>query len=187
MGRRFQEQFINKHKPQVSGGVRSVQIRPEHMTEVLCACGWKHFDRVMNIYRTPAVLSSGRVAEEGLSMVEAMVCRDCGECLPNERTPAFLKEYGKLERCPLCCTGDGNFEVGFSIQRVSRIATGSSEDQVMLSPAYFCRVCGYQYGGENKPKESRQDAAPTSEGEAPKLDSVKEDDEAPDGLEGETW
>jgi hypothetical protein len=159
MGRRFQEQFINKHKPQVSGGMRTVQIRPEHMTEVVCACGKKHFDRSLNIYRTPAMLSSGRMKEEGLSMVEVMRCRRCGGAMVNDKMPAFLKEHGQAVVCKGC--GKMLWEQAFIVQRVSKLMTGAAEDQVMLQPAYFCRSCGVQFGAEEQ-EESRQDAAPTS-------------------------
>jgi hypothetical protein len=146
MGRRFQEQFINKHKPQ--GGMRTVQIRPEHMTEVVCACGKKHFDRALNIYRTPAMLSSGRMKEEGLSMVEVMRCRGCGKALVNDKMPAFLKEHGRAVVCKGC--GGMFWEQAFTVQRVSKLMTGAAEDQVMLRPAYFCRSCGVQFGEDKE-------------------------------------
>jgi len=178
MGRRFQEQFINQHKPAVSGGIRTTPIRQEHMTPVVCGeCGGRYFDRVMNIYRLPAVVSSGRTRQESLTMVEVMCCRCCGRALENEDIPAFVKDHGKLERCRVCAPliGAGElFAVGYGVQRVSRLAVGAAKDQIVLAPAYFCKDCGaeYGYGGEKiaalppagkaDEKESRLEAAPTN-------------------------
>ena len=162
MGRRFQEQFINKYKP-VSGGVRTVPIRQEHMTEVLCVCGHAYFDRVIKIYLMPPAVSTVGSPADRLAVIERMRCRACGLQLENEKIPEAVKDFGREVACQGC--GSDIYKAAYAIRRVSRFATGSTADQVVLAPAYFCCNCDLAFGAaapkeEGLPTEGRAAEVP---------------------------